>query len=287
MTTEMYGIAVDENTIKINTNGQVYVASVPPVDVAVMDPITNMNNAIGLAFDNSTITLNGSNELGINLANANTWTATQTFPIASFSNLLSTANTWTATQTFPSASIPQSALTGNIVDSLTATNGLSVSNPTGAGSASYSLILNGTTLSNGSSGLSLNLANANTWTAQQVFGSNASISSSVVTSALGYTPPRINTVTSTSQSVNTVYQNTNNYPIIVIVSGLFNEAGAGSVIGYVGSTNNPTTIEAQQTENSSFTYYGTPFELIIVVPSNWYYKISASNANIYNYVIIT
>ncbi len=56
-----------------------------------------------------------------------------------------------------------------LVTSLTATNGLSVSNPTSPGAASYSLVLNGTSLSNGASGLSLNLGNANTWTAAQQF----------------------------------------------------------------------------------------------------------------------
>ena len=63
-----------------------------------------------------------------------------------------------------------------LVTSLTATNGLSVSNPTSPGAASYSLVLNGASLSNGASGLSLNLGNANVWTAQQeVVGSQLNV----------------------------------------------------------------------------------------------------------------
>ncbi len=71
------------------------------------------------------------------------------------------------------SSIANTYLTGPLVSSLTATNGLSVTNPSGVGASSYSLVLNGTTLSLGSSGLSLNLGNANTWTAIQYFNSNA------------------------------------------------------------------------------------------------------------------
>lgn len=68
-----------------------------------------------------------------------------------------------------SGTLGNSGLVGPLVDSLTATNGLSVSNPTGVGAASYSLVLNGSTLSLGSSGLSLNLGEANTWTGSQTF----------------------------------------------------------------------------------------------------------------------
>lgn len=52
------------------------------------------------AVDGTTIVLNGSNKIALNLANANTWTATQTFPVASFNNLLSNTNTWTAAQVY-------------------------------------------------------------------------------------------------------------------------------------------------------------------------------------------
>ncbi|MHB1910228.1 MAG: hypothetical protein ACYCQJ_15325, partial [Nitrososphaerales archaeon] len=72
---------------------------------------------------------------------------------------------------------------GPLVSSLSATNGLSVSNPTGIGAASYSIVLNGPTLSNGSSGLSLNLANANTWTALQTFGTDISFMGEQVSGA--------------------------------------------------------------------------------------------------------
>ena len=57
-------------------------------------------DAVGkISVDGVTLTTNSEGAIQINLGNANTWTATQTFPVASFANLLSTANTWTATQT--------------------------------------------------------------------------------------------------------------------------------------------------------------------------------------------
>lgn len=69
-----------------------------------------------------------------------------------------------------------------LVTSLTATNGLSVTNPASPGAASYSLVLNGTSLSNGASGLSLNLGNANGWTVLQTF--SAGITGTGTTGAL-------------------------------------------------------------------------------------------------------
>lgn len=92
----------DNNTLAYDKNGRLKIISVPPVDVSVTNPITNDNNTLGLNYDNVTLNLSSGTgaPLQINLANANTWTATQTFPVASFSNLLSTANTWTAQQTF-------------------------------------------------------------------------------------------------------------------------------------------------------------------------------------------
>ena len=58
---------------------------------------------------------------------------------------------------------------GPLISSLQNTNGLLASNPSNIGPASYTLVLNGTSLSNSSSGLEINLANANTWTATQTF----------------------------------------------------------------------------------------------------------------------
>ena len=78
-TIENYSIQTDNSTIKVNSSGQIYVASVPPVDIAVTAPITNTGNTLGLAFDNATLILNGSNQLVLNLNNANTWTASQSF----------------------------------------------------------------------------------------------------------------------------------------------------------------------------------------------------------------
>ncbi len=140
---------------------------------------------------------NGSGWLPVpDLAVANTWTANQTFSggvtvptTATFTNsgtyagspLLTSLTAGTGvsvtnptspgTATVNVSDAPNTALAGPLVTSLTATDGLSVSNPTGVGAASYSMVLNGATLSNGTSGLSVNLDNANTWTAVQTLDS--------------------------------------------------------------------------------------------------------------------
>ena len=140
---------------------------------------------------------NGSGWLPVpDLAVANTWTANQTFSggvtvptTATFTNsgtyagspLLTSLTAGTGvsvtnptspgTATVNVSDAPNTALAGPLVTSLTATDGLSVSNPTGVGTASYSVVLNGATLSNGTSGLSVNLDNANTWTAVQTLDS--------------------------------------------------------------------------------------------------------------------
>ena len=117
----------------------------------------------GYEIDGTTLEVVSGNRIQLNLANA---------------------NTYTATQTFPSASITNAMLAGNLVDSITATNGLSVTNPTGVGAASYTIVLNGVSLSNGTSGISLNLANANTWTSIQTF---SDITATGITTTAGIT----------------------------------------------------------------------------------------------------
>ena len=91
----------DNNTLAYDKNGRLKIISVPPVDVSVTNPITNDGNTLGLNYDNETLNLSSGTgaPLQINLAHANTWTGVQTFPVASFNNLLSTANTWTGVQT--------------------------------------------------------------------------------------------------------------------------------------------------------------------------------------------
>ena len=72
----------DNNTLAYDKNGRLKIISVPPVDVSVTNPITNDNNTLGLNYDNVTLNLSSGTgaPLQINLANANTWTASQTFP---------------------------------------------------------------------------------------------------------------------------------------------------------------------------------------------------------------
>jgi len=86
---------------------------------------------------------------------------------------LANANTWTGIQTFPAASIPNATLGGPLVTGLTSENGL-LAGGSGVGAYNYALVLNGTTLSLGALGLSLNLGNPNAWTGLQTFGTNLS-----------------------------------------------------------------------------------------------------------------
>ncbi len=60
-------------------------------------------------------------------------------------------------------------LAGPLLSSLTSTNGLTATNPTGVGAASYAIVLDGSTLSLNSNGLSLNLASPNSWGGPQAF----------------------------------------------------------------------------------------------------------------------
>ncbi len=96
--------------------------------------VTRKQNSNESAVDNISI-IETTNGYSINFTNANTWIGIQTFPIAS---------------------IPNITLNGPLVSSIVASNGLAVVNPTGVGSATYSIVLNGTSLLNSSIGLSLN-----------------------------------------------------------------------------------------------------------------------------------
>ncbi|HEY1198439.1 MAG TPA: hypothetical protein VGG32_06910 [Thermoplasmata archaeon] len=96
---------------------------------------------------------------------------------------LATAESWTATQTFgTNISFMGAQLSGStvangllyyngsnwIAQALANGNGITVSGTT------ITAVINGTTLSLGASGLSLNLSNANLWSAVQTFGNNIS-----------------------------------------------------------------------------------------------------------------
>jgi len=117
----------------------------------------------GYEIDGTTLTLGANNTVGINLANANIWTVAQTFPIATFNNLLSNANTWTALQTFGNnisfggATLDVASLATGQYIYYNGTNWVNTN------------AVDGTTLINTNGTLSINLANANTWTATQTF----------------------------------------------------------------------------------------------------------------------
>ena len=100
---------------------------------------------------------------------------------------VASGHTFTNSGSWAGTAIPNSMLAGNLLSSLTATNGLSPSSPTGVGAGSYSLVLNGSTLSLGSGGLSLNLGNANSWDASQTFAAGLTISSGQTATLTGAT----------------------------------------------------------------------------------------------------
>jgi len=106
-------------------------------------PTANYKEIVsGYYIDNATLTLGASNVVGINLANANTWTAVQTF-----GNNIS----------FGGAALNVATLTTGQYVYYNGTNWVNTN------------AVDGTTLQNSSGTLSINLANANTWTATQTF----------------------------------------------------------------------------------------------------------------------
>jgi len=96
----------------------------------------------GYRIDGTTLTLGALNTVGINPANSNTWTATQTF-----GNNIS----------FGGATLNVATLTTGQYIYYNGTNWVNTN------------AVDGTTLENTSGTLSINLANANTWTATQTF----------------------------------------------------------------------------------------------------------------------
>ena len=138
--------------------------------------VTSVSNSDGTLTVSPT---SGAVVASLNLAHANTWSSLQTFgtdisflgaqvsgSIASGNLLYYNGTNWIG-QSLASGgtgiSVSGTTITNTGVISLTAGDGISVSTSTGA--VTVSALLNGTTLLNGSSGLSLNLASANTWTA--------------------------------------------------------------------------------------------------------------------------
>ena len=90
------GYNIDNYLIPIDSTLRLYNVAGSNTNVLGVSP-----DAIGkIEVDGVTLTTNAQGAMTINLANSNTWTATQTFPIATYNNLLSNTNTWTATQTY-------------------------------------------------------------------------------------------------------------------------------------------------------------------------------------------
>jgi len=169
------GYNIDNYLIPIDSTLRLYNVAGSNMNVLGVSP-----DAIGkIEVDGVTLTTNAQGAMTINLANPNTWTAAQTFPVATFSNLLSNANTWTALQTFGN-DISFGGATLNVASLATGQyiyyNGTNWVNTN---------VVDGTTLINSSGTLSINLANPNTWTATQTF--NASINPNISQSTLSGT----------------------------------------------------------------------------------------------------
>ena len=177
-------------TITNPTTGQVLTYSSP-------DWINGSGGSSGVSsVSNSDGTLTISPTTGaviasLNLGHANTWTAVQTFGTnisflgAQVSGTIATGDFiyYNGTNIIGQAlaagtgiSVSDYTITNTGVTSAVAGNGVSVSSSTGA--VTFSAVLNGTTLLNGTSGLSLNLANTNTWTALQTFTTHIAFSGS-------------------------------------------------------------------------------------------------------------
>jgi hypothetical protein len=123
------------------------------------------------------------------LGHANSWSALQTFGnnlsfgggqvsmagLATGNLVYWNGSNWVNSSLAPGTGITIAGLTitNAGVTSAVAGNGVSVSAATGA--VTFAAVLNGSTLSLGASGLSLNLGNANSWAAVQTFGNNVSI----------------------------------------------------------------------------------------------------------------
>jgi len=166
------GYNIDNYLIPIDNTLRLY--NVPGSNINVLGVAPD---AIGkIEVDGVTLTTNAQGAITLNLANPNTWTAAQTFPIATFSNLLSNANTWTALQTFNNnisfggATLNVTSLAAGQYIYYNGTNWVNTN------------AVDGTTLINTNGTLSINLANANTWTATQTF--NASINPNISQSTL-------------------------------------------------------------------------------------------------------
>ena len=128
--------------------------------------VTTFNNTVDNGSGESTTSGLATFEAGI--------TGTGTLgTLTAGTGILGTSNTWTANQTFSGEVVLDGSLSGTVpvVTSITAGDGITVDNPTGVGAATVTATLNGTTLLNSASGLSVNLANANTWTGVQTLNS--------------------------------------------------------------------------------------------------------------------
>lgn len=135
---------------------------------------------------NSSLT-NNSTGLSLNVNNPNTWTALQTFGnnlsfggatvaitgLTTGQALVYNGTNWiNADVAFAdlSGTATNSQLAGPLVDALVAGNaGIAVTNPTTVGSATINAVVDNATLTIGSSGIALNPAHANIWTAAQTF----------------------------------------------------------------------------------------------------------------------
>ncbi len=178
------------NTLKYTDSvGTLHTIEIPTM---VVDSLNGLTGALSITTPNSTLTITNSSpniELDINLANANTWSALQTFgnniSIGGAQFNIATLTTGNFLYYNGTNWINVIPITGTTLTEISGQLALNLANantwtatqtfPTNSIPVSATELAVNTTLTLSTNTLSINLANANTWTALQTFGNNISI----------------------------------------------------------------------------------------------------------------
>ena len=178
------------NTLKYTDSvGTLHTIEIPTM---VVDSLNGLTGALSITTPNSTLTITNSSpniELDINLANANTWSALQTFgnniSIGGAQFNIATLTTGNFLYYNGTNWINVIPITGTTLTETSGQLALNLANantwtatqtfPANSIPVSATELAVNTTLTLSTNTLSINLANANTWTALQTFGNNISI----------------------------------------------------------------------------------------------------------------
>ena len=178
------------NTLKYTDSvGTLHTIEIPTM---VVDSLNGLTGALSITTPNSTLTITNSSpdiELDINLANANTWSALQTFgnnisiggaqfnitSLTAGQYLYYNGTNWI--NVIPITGTTLTEISGQLALNLANANTWTATQtfPTNSIPVSATELAVNTTLTLSTNTLSINLANANTWTALQTFGNNISI----------------------------------------------------------------------------------------------------------------